>query len=709
MTKPIAISKPPPPKAKADVYRQWQDILKDAGFPTDVIVLDFETFFTTEYSLKKMDTISYIMDSRFESLGVSGKKIRPSKLGVNSNERDTNWYPASQYHSTGTSRIAEYLRCLKYRYGHDLRACTVVAQNARFDCAILKWRYGITPKYIVDTLGLANHWDSRAKNNLDAMSKRVGLPDKGDTLEFKDWTYRDRVKRKGGNGKEKNMMVPLPKITAEMDKKLGDYANRDVDNTWEVFKWYLPRMSCPNTELHAMNHTLHLYIDPVLKVDVERGTQIKAEMVVELDREIDATGYSKETFSKDALFEPIMIAALEKAKDNPEDYKKKAKNKQGWKLASAKKDPQRERMLLHEDATVRKLMAAKASLKSWPNHMTRIDSIIRQYEKAGCVLPVPLGYHGAHTGRWTGGEKINLQNLGSRGHALIAKIRTMLMAPAGMTLVIADAASIESRVRAWISGQWDKCEKYSRGEEMYCRFAEHVLNKPEGALRKPRNEGIPEVESYYKWARNTIGKTGDLACGYGGGERAVSNFAPELDLATREKIKTKYRELHPAEVKFWMQAEAKFLYTAKFGKTCRMARGLSFRQTPECKVIVTMPSGREIKYHQVVVKPGKYGKDQASVYNEREHMWTRMWGGLITENIVQAISRDILWLAIERVESLGVRVVHHCHDELVACVPINDGPQVLDFALDALRFVPTWGEGLPLGAEGIITPRYGGH
>jgi DNA polymerase len=693
-SKPTAITKPPPLKAKADTYRHWQDILQSAGFPTDVIVLDFETFFTTEYSLRKLDTISYVMNNQFETLGMA-------LAYSNTDNTLSRWVSADD--------VERKLRCMQDAWGKNFEGCTLVAQNARFDCAVLKWRYGICPSYIVDTMGLANHWDARAKNNLDDMSKRCGLPPKGDTLSFKDWTYRDRTKRKGGNGKEKNLMVPLPKITAEMDKELGSYANRDGDNTWEVCKWYLPRMSDPNTELHVMNHTLHLYLNPVFKVDVGRGAEIKAEMETELDRQITATGHTPETFSKDRMFEPILIAALDAAGDNAEDYKKKAKNAQGWKLATAKADPQRDRLLHHENKTVRELMQAKAALKSWPSHMTRIDSIIRQYQNAGNVLPVPLGYHGAHTGRWTGGEKLNLQNLGSRGHKLISRIRTMLMAPAGMTLVIADAASIESRVRAWISGQWDKCDRYRLGEEQYCAFAEHVLGKKPGTLRKPRDGGIPSVEAYFKWARNTIGKTGDLACGYQGGEKAVIKFAPDLDLETREKIKDKYRELHPEEVKFWHHIERKFLFTAKTGRPCHMARGLSFRQTPECNVIITLPSGREIKYHRVNVKVGKYGKDSASVWNDREKHWSGAYGGALTENVVQAMSRDILWGAIAELEERGLRVIHHIHDEIVACVPEALGQQTLDLAIMALRRVPDWAEGLPLDAEGIITPRYGSH
>ena len=691
--RPLAVSKPPPPKVKEDDRRHWKDILSDANFPTDLVVLDFETFFSTDYSLKKLDTISYIMGSQFEVLGMS--------LARSCEGFKPEW-------CSGWAETEIEIEELQNEYGLNLEDCTVVAHNARFDCAVLKWRYGISPKYIVDTLGLANHWDSRAKNSLKEMSKRAGLPDKGDTLNFKDWTYRDQVKKKGGRGKDKNLMVPLPKITLEMDKQLGEYAKRDVDNTWELFKWYLPRMSNPSTELHVNNHTLHLYLDPVFNVDVERGEDIKKEMGAELEREIAATGHTQEEISRDSLFEPLMVAALRNAKVDPALAMKPAKNKAGQKLAIAKSDKTRGWVLTHEDKTVRTLMKAKAALKSWPNHMSRIDSIIRQYENAGHTLPVPLGYHGAHTGRWSGGEGINLQNLGSRGHKLISRIRTMLVAPYGHTLVIVDASQIEARVLAWEAGDTVKCDKFRNNEELYCAFATKVLGQ---SVREPRDEGIPEIEAWHEWARNSVGKVGELGCGYGmGAAKAVAYSGETLDFDTAKKVVDTWRAENPSITKFWRRIEKKFIYTAKYGKPCTLEKGLLFRQTPECKVIITLPSGRELKYHQVNIKPyGKYGQDVATVYNGREKKWAYIWGGTLTENVVQAISRDILWGAIARLESWGVRVIHHIHDELVAVTTSNSAKQVLEWAMDALTLVPDWAKGLPLGAKGIITTRYGSH
>jgi DNA polymerase len=175
------------------------------------------------------------------------------------------------------------------------------------------------------------------------------------------------------------------------------------------------------------------------------------------------------------------------------------------------------------------------------------------------------------------------------------------------------------------------------------------------------------------------------------------------------KIRDTFRSLYPEIVKFWHRVEKKFLYTAKHGKPCTMPRGLSFRQTDEVNVIITLPSGRELKYHKVRVKAGKFGKDQAKVYNPKEHKWEYIWGGTITENIVQAIARDVLWEAIIKVEDAGYRVVHHVHDELIALCKIGEGKAALDIAIEALRTRPSWLPDCPMNAEGLVTDRYGGH
>jgi DNA polymerase len=665
--------------------------MKVAEFPLPVVVLDFESFFDTEFTLRKMSTIEYITDDRFELLGLS------MKVGE---EGATSFFK-------GEEGVARGIKWLQHHYGENLERCTVVAHNARYDCAILKWIFNISPKYIIDTLGLARHWNARARNRVEDVAKREGLQEKGDTSEFKEWTTRNRYKKRGGRGKQRLMPVKLPIMTPEKWDALADYANNDVELEWEIFKRFMPRLSNPRVELDVQNHTLHLYLDPAFEVDEKQANPLIDDMEAEIDRVMDEVGHTRKEISGELSFEALMAEQLEFGNDNIQRYMKPAKNKRGQKLANAKDDPQRELLEEHEFKGVRELMAAKAALSSWPNHIKRIRNIIAQCKAAGGLLPVPLSYCGAHTGRFSGGEKINLQNLGSRGHELVNRIRTLLIAPADWELVIADASQIEARVLAWIAGQEDLVAKFAAGDEVYCDFASRVLGRP---IRKARESDPPEVAKRLTWIRNSIGKVGILGCGYGmGGKKAVGYSGGALDLQQATQVVDTYRADHPKITAFWREVERKFIITAKYGTPCTMARGLSFRGTDEVDVIITLPSGRELKYHDVKIRKGKYGRDQASVRNPKNKKWMHIWGGTLTENIVQAISRDLLWSAISRVIKAGHRVIHHVHDELIALVQKGMGSKVLETCLAALRHVPRWANGCPLDAEGLVTCRYGSH
>jgi DNA polymerase len=133
-----------------------------------VIIIDFETFFDSEFTLKKMSTINHIMDPRFEVLGMSTYNIE---------DDGPKFYDPDM--------VSTILGCWKRHYGENFENVTVVAHNAKYDAAILKWIYGITPKYIVDTMGMAMHWDARAPAGLEELAQRENLPPKGDTKEFK--------------------------------------------------------------------------------------------------------------------------------------------------------------------------------------------------------------------------------------------------------------------------------------------------------------------------------------------------------------------------------------------------------------------------------------------------------------------------------------------------------------------------------------------
>lgn len=271
---------PPPPPTPAQcppdrVEPKLHQVLWPAGYPCDCLVLDFEAFFSTDYSLKDLTTPEYIADPRFEVLCLaylSADAEKPEEhgaLGVVVGEED----------------VLEFLRDLQRRHGEDLGKLTIIMQNAEFDASVLAYRYGIHPKNIIDTLNLARAWHTRSKHDLGHLAKQFGLPAKGNTADFKDCTFRKRMVK--AKGRKPKPPVQLPRMTPEQVTALCEYASNDVVLEWGVFCKLLPKLSNPYTELRIMDHTLRLFTQPCLTVDYEHGTKLIEGMRSEADKLIE--------------------------------------------------------------------------------------------------------------------------------------------------------------------------------------------------------------------------------------------------------------------------------------------------------------------------------------------------------------------------------------------------------------------------------------
>lgn len=675
----------------------WVEMLRIIGYPTTVVVLDFEAFFSDDYGMgakaDSLSTIEYVMDTRFEAIALAHLTMDGAAPFPD--------YENNVHCEIGEERIAAHIHYLKGVYGPRLEGCTVSCHNTSFDALVLLKRYNCDPRFIIDTINLARNWNARSLHGLGDLVKQFKLPDKGDTEEFRGLTLRTRWVRAKSRKKGPKMPVQMPIATADQLERLAGYACNDVTRQWELFTLMLPRVSNPVVEVQVMRHTLDIFLKPTLMVDFEHGKKLVALYQGELDREVDASGHTSEEISGNKSFEKLMIEALILSGDNAADYMKDMKS--GPALAMAKADEGRDELVNHRDPQVRKLMAARVAQKSWPLHIGRVQRIMNQALANNGWLGVPLKYHGAHTGRYSGGEKINLQNLSKYG--ILALIRQLLIAPPGKKLVVVDAAAIEARILAWVAGQWDLVDKFAKGEEIYCGFAEKVLGYP---VRKPRKDsgGIPAIERRMLWARNSIGKIGILGCGYGMGQDKIFEVgAGEIDLDMALKIRDTYRSENAEIVKFWHDIEKAFLHTAKYRTPALLDRGLRFDAYSDCDVVMTLPNGREIHYIDVKVKKdGRY--ETLEVHNAKEHKWEHLWGGTLTENCVQALARDVLIEAMLRLEGQGLHTALSVHDELVLVVDDALANSTLAAAIRELSHTPTWAERMPLAAEGSVMQCY---
>ena len=331
----------------------------------DLITLDFETFYSKEFSLTKLTTEEYIRNPLFEVIGV----------GVKVNDGPTEW-------ASGTDeQMKEYLD--EFDWANSM----LLAHNTMFDGAILNWRFGIRPKIYADTLCIARALNGVEHSvSLAALVERYGLGKKGTEIVNAIGKKRDDFSEE------------------ELDR-YGDYCVNDVELTYELFKTmgkYFPKQ-----ELKLIDLTLRMFIDPILDLDLGLLEQHLTQTRDHKDELLEAAGIE----DKKELMSNIKFAELLKSMGVEPPTKISLTTGQEA-FAFAKTDDGFKALQEHENPEVQALVAARLGNKSTLEE-TRTQRFI-DISKRG-LLPVPVRYYAAHTGRWGGDDKINLQNLPSRG------------------------------------------------------------------------------------------------------------------------------------------------------------------------------------------------------------------------------------------------------------------------------------------------------
>lgn len=638
----------------------YRDILTEAGYPTDVLTLDFESYYTTEYSLNKMPTINYITDPRFELTG----------LGIGMNEQYVNFIPPAE--------IRNYIRT---GYPTVLDNVTVLVKHARFDITILQEKFGIVPKFVIDLEDLTRHYDSRMKHDLKTLAKMHKMKPKGKTEDFKNLRWAD--------------MTPYQR------KNLAEYTIHDVELETELFKIYLPRLSNPKIELQLARHTLDLWLNKRFAVDLDLARKIKVQMRGKIASAIAASGHTpKELRSKK------FVTWLQEALPDGEDVPMK-QGKRGNIPALAKKDKACQQLAAHPKKEVRDLILAKQGASEWNSHIKKVGNIVSQSITNGGLLRVPLVYHGCHTGRWSGTEKYNLLNMTKRDRdgivtdPLKKKTRKTLSAPDGYILGVCDSCQIEARIAFWLAGQQDMLDKFADGTDLYSEYASKLFHEP---VRKPRDDDPPDVFFRLDLMRNTIGKTNMLGDQYGLGatrfhDNCLSNpvLRPLFDDGTYDFKFCKraidlYRKDCYKVVQYWDRVEKAFKRVIRFPHLEVKVGPVTFRNDGGTVEIV-LPSGRILYYRHC-----KIDRKNSIKYHHGH-----LWGGSILENIDQSISRCLLGYWILKCEDVGISVQMHIYDDITTLLPVDQAGGMLAEQMNIMRSLPEWAKNLPVDVEGKLS------
>ena len=654
-------------------------ILKDAGYPEDYLIIDFESYFDKDYSLGKgkLSTVEYILDDRFDTGGI----------GWTCNDTGMMWIGGAR----GTNDIImEFQR----GFGYNLEGVTVIAQNVQFDMAILAWRYSIYLPYTIDIKDLHRHIDSRSSSSLRDMTKEFGLEAKGDTMQFKGLHWDD-----------------MNKIQKQA---YGEYCKQDVRLEEQLFHILLPYLTRPDVELALAHHTLELFTKPSFKFDVKLGRTLLWKMNAAYKEAVSHTGHSVREMSGAISFADLMQDVMPEGESIPTKPGKPTKNMipitgRGRIPAFAKDDAGMQRLLIHPDSTVQMLAKARVELKSWPTWIKRMKSIGKQATALG-KFPIQLVYYGGHTGRWSGGGGINVQNLGARVRDLINKIRNTMLAGDGKMLAIEDLSAIEARILAWMAEVQILLEAYEKNEDVYCQFGAKLFRCD---LYKPSEKSDPNYNDYK--AKRDVSKTSVLGCGYGMGwetflDRLLSldSLKDQVDAGQINKAYSKkaieaYRSSYPEIPAYWTKLERAFKYVTKYpGKVETVHPGLTL-WNDSSTTYIQLPSGRILYYPEARIKTEwRYDKPTDQI----RWKYGYLWGGHLTENVDQAIARDILGEALLACEAQGVHVALHVHDELVSVCDGWDAKKNLKIMHECMCRTPEWAGGLPLNSEGGLSKYY---
>ena len=587
----------------------------------NILTLDFETYYAVDFSLTKLTTEEYVRDDRFEVIGVA----------VQVNDDEPVW-------KSGThEEIKEWL--LQFDWN-----CFALAHNAMFDSAILSWVFDIKPTAWLDTLSMARASDGLdAGNALGKLAQRYNLGTKGTEV----------VDAKGKNRKD-FLLTEL--------FQYGEYCKNDVKLTYELFKVLVERFN--TRELKLISLTIKMFSEPELCLDTPLLEQHLMQVKARKEKLLDACIADKDTLmSNPKLAELLISLGVEPPmKESP------ANGKQTY--AFAKNDEGFKELAEHPDERVQAIVAARLGTKSTLEE-TRTERFIAISKRGR--MPVPLRYYAAHTGRWGGDDKLNLQNLPRK-----SLLKNAITAPQGFILIDADSSQIEARTVAWLSGQNDLVGAFERHEDVYKIMASSIYGKTE--------EKIDAGERF-------VGKTTILGAGYGMGATKfgiqLKTFGVEIDDAEANRIIEVYRSTYPHIPRLWQEA-GRALVALKDKKACAVGHQAQALTLTEHGFL--LPSGLYLNYPDLQ----QDGEGQFSYASRRGRI--KIYGGKVVENLCQALARCIIGEQMLRIAK-RYRVVLTVHDAVMCMVPEAEAKEALLYVNECMRWRPSWASTLPLACE----------
>jgi hypothetical protein len=657
-----------------------------------LVTIDFETYYDSDYTLRKLSTSEYVRDPRFETLMMGIKVGTKPRVVVRA------------------SQAKKALKAIPWNT-HDL-----LCHHTQFDGFILHEHYGVKPRFLYDTLSMARAlYSNDIGAGLDEVSLYLG----------------GRGKIQGGLASMAGLHVKELEADPARWQQAADYCGNDVDETLRVFKMMLPLI--PAEEIEIIDVTCRMFTEPVLKVDCARVEREMKREIAEKEalllsflgtpkavekmmlaaapdrallkkkpnasaRDVVIEAARREVASNEKFAELLRAEGIEPpVKVSPAWIKKPIEERdeaKKWAYAFSQTDLEFMALLEHPRKRVRQLAELRLAVKSTIN-VTRAERFLRAGAN-GASLPVYLKYAAAHTIRWGGGNKMNMQNLerierDKEGVPVpgTGELRQSITAPPGHEIAVADSSQIEARVNAELWGQDDLLQDFRNsdagtGADPYCNFASLIYGRP-------INKKTDSLERF-------VGKVCILGLGYQMGAPrlqttlALGLMGPPvfLDLDLCQAAVNTYRRKNFKIKQGWDKC-------AQIIRDMAAGRSGSYKCISWEKNTLWLPNGMAMHYPNLRLKTGESEWEEWVYDNKGKE--SKIYGGLLCENIVQALARIIVAGQLLKISKLH-RVVMTTHDEVVTLVKTAAAKKAHAFMVKTMRESPTWMPNIPLNAEG---------
>lgn len=605
-----------------------------------ILTIDFETYYDRDIGFRTQTTEEYVRDPRFEVIGVA----------VQEDDGEAVWFSGSH------AEIKEFL--MQYDWANSF----ALAHNAIFDGAILNWHFNLRPKAWLDTLSMARPIHGiDAGGSLKALAERYEIGVKGTEVV-------------NAMGKKRFM------FSAADLAQYGEYCKNDVDLTYKLF--HILNEGFPVKELKLIDLTVKMFTEPVIQIDVPMLEKYLEELKDKKADLLEAAAAHKDIImSNDKFAEALLALGV-----RPPTKISARTGKQTW--AFAKTDGDFKALLEHENPAVQNLVAARLGVKTTIEE-TRTQRFINIGKRG--ALPVPLKYYAAHTGRWGGSDKVNLQNLPSRGNTAI---KTSLIAPEGYTFIDCDSSQIEARTLAWLAEEKDLVTAFANSEDVYKIMAAKIYGKDVAEITKE--------ERFF-------GKTVILGAGYGMGHKKFHLMLKlqgiDISESEAERIIKIYRASYPHIRDLWEQGNNALNSMISDEYT-------RFGREGVIKIIKNgfeLPSKLKLIYNNLTSRTeGLVGGGSRLVYSydSRREKNIYIYGGKVVENVVQGLARCVVGEQMLRIAK-KYRVVLTVHDAVMTLVRDYEVAEARKYVEECMRWVPDWAEGLPVDCESGIGKNYG--